>query len=70
MAAKKQTYEQAMKRLEEIVSTVWAKALRRRRNSLSSVVRSFIRLTEKSRKYWKRKINDKQFFSFGWNLQI
>ena len=55
MAAKKQTYEQAMKRLEEIVTRI---------------DRSFIRLTEKSRKYWKRKINDKQFFSFGWNLQI
>lgn len=78
MAAKKQTYEQAMKRLEEVVTASIAEldidslgeSLRRRRNSLSSVVRSFIRLTEKSRKYWKRKINDKQFFLFGWNLQI
>ena len=79
MAAKKQTYEQAMKRLEEIVTRIdsneldidsLGESLRRRRNSLSSVVRSFIRLTEKSRKYWKRKINDKQFFLFGWNLQI
>ena len=39
MAAKKQTYEQAMKRLEEIVTRIDS-------------------------------INDKQFFSFGWNLQI
>ena len=78
MAAKKQTYEQAMKRLEEIVTRIDSNELDidslgeslKEAQELIKFVRSFIRLTEKSRKYWKRKINDKQFFSFGWNLQI
>ena len=79
MAAKKQTYEQAMKRLEEIVTRIdsneldidsLGESLKEAQELIKFCREKLYRLTEKSRKYWKRKINDKQFFLFGWNLQI